>query len=784
MTLRAAWTRFRPTLAAVLLLGAAWPVWKAFEAQRPLNSWYFPRLATTWALVLLFALSCLVIGVRLVRWLTGPVPRDGFWALSFSTGVLVYGACMGVAGHLGLLSPMLFGLLPLGLLGVGWGAFSEEAVAARGRWRLQPPLSAAEALLGAAGVVGLLLAFIPVLAPENVNFDARWYHLVIAERYALDGAITASAEGNHLLAGPHLASLLYTWAFLRDGTATFERVLLANHLEVACFIGTLALVPPLARALSPRNAGASQRMAWVALFLFPSLYIYDTGLMAGADHVAALWAPAAVLTFFQARERGDDRSWALFGVCLGALALAKYTSIILLAPLILLVVAGAIPLVAFRARLGAQFRGPLVAGGVSLAVTSLHWLRNLVFYGNPVYPLAARLFPDTTPWTPDSAAWQQWYSRELFVPSDARLWSRVQELGDALWGYHLDLYTWRDFTAGLPVFGSLYAVSLVLLPFVRGARRLWAITLVVHVGVLIWFTLAHQMRYLILLVPLMAASCAVLAAEAWRWRSWTIRVALALVVGLQLVGAGDAPFAPTHRTNGKVSPLGRAISFLGRGIAEENDARFRLFKELEEIGAALPPKAVLLVHSSQATLGLNRVTVTDAPGIQYGLDYAALGSVRAVHARLAEMGVTHVTSVDNVAQADSVAGELLFRALMLTATEPDRKLVHAWTLAELVAEPPVEPSHRVLYLGCGGSYASGLYELTDLSSPVTPSSVDPVLPPPRETGEPLTLLPKVNYVVQEDGCPAALSIDQSLQYAGRQQGAGVTRAYYLRRSPL
>lgn len=784
MTWRGVLTRSRPVLASVLLLMVAWPVWKGFEQARPLVSWYFPRLAATWLFTLLFVVSSLSIGARAVKWLTGPVPRDGFWALSFATGVLIYGMCIGVAGHLGLLIPMSFGLLPLGLLLAGWGSFAEELLAARERWRLQAPLSAAEVIVGALGVVAFFVAVLPIYAPENVNYDARWYHLAIAERYALTGAITASVEGNHLIAGPHLASLLYTWAFLRDGVGTFDKVLLASHLEVACFVGTLALVPALTRALAPKDAGTAHRMAWVAVFLFPSLYIYDTALMGGADHVGALWAPAAVLTFFQARERTDDRSWALFGLSLGGVALAKYTSIILLAPMVFLVVAGAVPFSNFKQRFPRMLRGPLVAGAVSLVVTSLHWLRNVVFYKNPVYPLASRLFTATTPWTPDSAAWHARYSRELFVPNDARLLSRVQELGDALWGYHVDLYTWRDFTGGMPVFGSLYAISLVLLPFVRGVKRLWAVALIVHVGVVIWFTLAHQMRYLILLVPLMAASCAVLAWEAWRWRSWPLRLVLILVIGLQVVGAGDAPFAPTHRTNGKVSALGRAVVFLGRGMGEENDARFRLFREMEEVGAALPPRAVLLVHSSHATLGINRLIVTDTPGIEYGLNYAALGSVRAVHQRLVEMGVTHLTSVDSVAQPDSVAGELLFRALMATATEPERQNVHGWALAELSPEPPPEPAHTVLYLGCGVSYVNGLYDLAGLSSPLAPSNEDPVYPPPKESGEVLSLLAKANYVVQEDGCPAQVGLDGTLQYLGRQETRGLMRTYYLRRVPL
>lgn len=783
MTRDAVWARLKPLLAAGALLAVGYPVWRNFAVQRPLVSWYFPRLATTWGLTLLFALASLAIGVRVVQALTGRVQRDGFWALSFATGVFCFGASMGVLGHLQLFSPTLFWVLPLALLLVGWGPLADALAEGRERWARQPPLSAVEVVGVAFGVVGLLLALVPLMAPENINYDARWYHLGIAERYAVQGGIVSSPDGNHLLSGPHLASLLYTWSFLREGTNTFDRVLLATHLEAACFLGTLALVPPLTRAFAPAGSTARYRLSWVAVFLFPSLYIYDTGLMGGADHVATLWAPAALLTLFQARERVELRSWALFGLCLGALALTKYTSIIVVAPLVLWALLVPVPPGTLRQRAWGVLRGPLTAGAVSLAVTSLHWLRNCVFYGNPVYPLAVRLFPGTTPWTPESAIWHARYSRELFVPSDARLLTRLDELVGALWGYHVDLYTWRDFTAGLPVFGSLYAISLVLLPFVRGVKRLWLLAVAVHLGIALWFTLAHQMRYLILFVPLMSAACVVLASEAWKWGSLPVRGALVAVVGLQVVGAGDAPFAPTHRLGPKTAPLSRAVTFLGRGLAEENAARFTLFKEWEELGAQLPPKATLLVHGIHPTLGLNRVTLTDAPGIQYGLSYGTLGSVRAIYQRLQELGVTHVGTVDVVSQPDSVEGELLFRALFATATA-ERKSLHGWILAELAPAAPPEPAHRVLYLGCGNSYETGLYRLEDLNAPVVPSNQDQVWKAAHEEGAPQELLARANYVVVEEGCPPPVSTEPAFQYAGKQDLGPIKRLYYLRRVPV
>jgi hypothetical protein len=506
--------------------------------------------------------------------------------------------------------------------------------------------------------------------------------------------------------------------------------------------------------------------------------------MGGADHVAALWAPLAVLSWFQARERGDGKSWVSFGINLGGLALAKYTSVLLVGPLIGITVL--VAALGLRGRVGRwqRLQGPVVAGLAALVVTSAHWLRNLVFYGNPVYPLAAKVFP-THPWTQDSAVWHVRYSRELFVPTDGTLMLRLEDTLRALWNYHLELYTWEDFTQRLPIFGSLYAVSLVVLPFLRGARRLWLVALVTHVGIAIWFNLAHQLRYLTIFVPVMGAACAVTAAELWRWKHLATRLVVVAVVCAQLVVAGDVPFAPTHRMNGAFAPLERVIVFLGRGLMERNLERFNVFQDWEQIGQKLPPSARILVHSMGPSLGVNHVTYNDTPGLEYGLNYAELGSVKAIVEKLREYGVSHVAWREYIGQNESVAGELLFLTMVSTATQADERVVmHGWTVAALQEEAPVEPSATVLYVGCGTNYENGLYPLKALGLPVAPSNVDQTWSTPTERGEPRELVARANYVVHEQTCSTAVAPGGEFEQMGRLVADGVTRTFFRRRVPV
>ena len=86
---------------------------------------------------------------------------------------------------------------------------------------------------------------------------------------------------------PHLASFLYTWAFLQPASDLFDRIELAAHIEFVCFLFMLAAIPVLVRRLV---RGTRARFTWVARFLFPGIFLYDSSLVTGADHVAAIFA--------------------------------------------------------------------------------------------------------------------------------------------------------------------------------------------------------------------------------------------------------------------------------------------------------------------------------------------------------------------------------------------------------------------------------------------------------------------------------------------------------------
>ena len=147
-------------------------------------------------------------------------------------------------------------------------------------------------------------------------------------------------------------------------------------------------------ALYRRVLGERSPLAWTALFVFPGIFCYDSGLVLGADHVAALFAAPVALLALRFSE-APNRRWALLlGAAVAAALDTKYTAVLLL-PLPLALVA--------KAALGQpDRRRTFVSSGLTLlgsivVLTAPHWLKNAVYYGDPLFPLLRRFFP-AHPW--------------------------------------------------------------------------------------------------------------------------------------------------------------------------------------------------------------------------------------------------------------------------------------------------------------------------------------------------------------------------------------------------
>jgi hypothetical protein len=756
--------------SVALLAGLGWAWSELLPSGRAWALW--PVLLTNAALCALFVLACYASGLAVVTRLTPGGTRDGSGPVAFALGVLLFGVAVGVGGLCDMLGPTFFWVLPTAMIAVGVRPLAKQVAALPETFGRALDMRRTELVLWGVGVVCLCLLYPQVLNPDNLNYDARWYHLRAAERYALAGAQVRTPEGDYLLTLPQLSSWLYTWAFLAPSQALQEHVRLSLHVELATVLGTLAGIPALARALDPELSRGASRVAWVALFFSPSIFVYDTAVLGGADHIAALWSAPVLLTWLQARARRDLQSWALFGLLLGGV-IAKYTAMFWVAPVVVAVAIDWGLNLGLR-RLVVRVWGPLVAAGAGLAVTSVYWARNWVWYHNPIYPMGGKVFGNT-PWSVDAEYHLHRFSTENTFVTPGTAGNKLREAARALGTYWTELYTWGDFVGFQPAFGFAFAVMVLSLPFLPRARRLWLAVGLIHVGVLLWFLVNHQMRYLTVLVPVMAA---VISCIAWRWwsdQSVLPKVAVLGVAVLQVAAFGDVPLRRTHRMNGHRSPLEAGLDYLAEGTP--NPPRQDSWREL---AAPLPEHALVLVHGNWPVLGFPRQTMTDTTGLQFGINYGRWGSVTQTVRELRRMGATHIAWTAQSEQLDSVAGEAILWGTVAATIK--RSGVGAWSVGELAA-PTAEPSDRLLYVGCGAAYPTGLYALAALAEPIpTRWAAWPQVTPLRASSDWHALLDEAQYLVIEDGC-GDTTAPMGFSAMGQQGGGPRLLRYFVRQHP-
>jgi hypothetical protein len=670
----------------------------------PIQLWLFWRYATYWLVCGTWAMACLLAGLKATRFVVpSGLPSAERMVLGFAAGVYAFAVAIFLSGLAGLLGWWLAVLLPVAFLTFGRSALPEVTAFGR-RIRLRTP-SMFFLVASAWGVVSLAMIYLTIMTPENASFDARWYHLPIAEHYAAEGAIRRFAEGWFPGAYPHLASLLYTWAFCLPETALFDRVEIAAHLELVLFAATLASVPVLVRRLVP---GAKSGAAWATIFLFPSVFVYDSNLNIGGDHVLAFWAIPIFLAWLRAQQRLQVRRCLLLALMLAGAALTKYQAgCLLIFPVVGILV------VALRRR---QWRGPLALFSAALLLTAPHWLKNWMWYGDPVYPILHRHLAGR-PWNVDaSAILESTAAEHLWGPKAPTLLGKLLETIGALFTFSFLPHDWDTLTRGVPMFGSLFSILVLTLPFVKGGRRLAPLVVATFSGLFAWYWVSHQDRYLQALLPWMAAVTAaaiVLIARTGR----SNRRLLGGLVALQLVWGGSAYFTPSHPIIG--SPVKTAADLLAAGFRQDYSVRLRPFGSWWDIGVALPKNAKVLVHEIFEHVGTRSASVSDAVGWQGGIEYGTLGGPRGVYDLLTSMGVTHIVYRTGASEgSDSLAGDLIFLEFVSRWGRGQRTFGHA-SLVQMPARPPppAAPSDVVALVACGNRYRSGKYHLAQLSIP-------------------------------------------------------------------
>jgi hypothetical protein len=727
---------------AVVLLGYQ------LGQHEPLQDWLSFRYLRASLAAAGFAFASLVGGhAILVRVLGRTLPLAEHVTIAFALGVFAFflvSFAVGIAGGYG--TWFFFGA-PTVLVSFGASRFGRTVARFR-RHATHLDLRGRLGPLGvgilALGVLGIALVWFPILTPQNASYDARWYHLGIAEQYVVRGGIQPFTEGWVNGAYPQLSSLLYAWAFSAPGDL-FDHVETAAHVELAIFFMTLLGVGALVRRIS----GHRSPLAWVALFAFPGIFCYDSGLVLGADHVAALWAAPVFLLALRLSELPTKAYALLLGAVIAGALDTKYTAV-LLVPLPLALGIASVLLGEHRRPLG---RAALVVIATVLALTAPHWLKNLIYYADPLYPLLRGLFP-ARPWSEAAEApLAGWYYLAR-VSFDLR---GFVEMAKTLVTFSFIPHDFPQYHGNIPVFGSLFTLLTPALLFVPRRARLGWLFGGCYLGIGLWCFIHQYDRYLQVLVPWMAAGTAVVISWLFR-QGGVIRILVVVLVGLQAAWGAGVPFIPSHRT--AEAPIQKVVvDLLASRAGDAARARLMGYPEWQALGRALPKGATLLMHEEELALGVGAPVVHDHPGSQGALYWGEPGATSPLEVwrLLRAHGVTHVAWATRLDHAhDTVAGALVFFDFV-THHADSLGVYGGFSLARLREEPPAdEPPGEVAYFPCDPTppFEPGLYPLGALSR-----SLDDRRPMGRPVpGVGLSdALPRASFLVLDVRCHSPLS---------------------------
>jgi hypothetical protein len=707
----------RQLLLLVAVFGATAFFLHFVHDHYPIQKWLAWHYAQAWLLGGLYVLACISGGFLTLRLvLKNSLPVAEHFTIAFAIGVFEFFVGMFLGGIFGWYGALFFVLLPaLMLLSGAWPLFRflrrflRHRRAARARVR--PPAYWSTPLL-AFGLLALALVYFPILSPENVSFEARWWHLGLAEHYASAGGIHRSPEHAWAAMAPGLGAVTYGWALTMPNSMLFDRVELAAHIEFLAFVSTLAGVSAVTSRVVPRPR---PRQAWVVRFLFPGVLLWSASKAAGVEQLAALFAAPVFLLLLRFWRDPSPRWGLLLGLLLAGAALTKSTAALLLV---------AIPLSAVLVRLAAvRSRGALAGSAVLLATFALatapHWLKNWLWYGQPLagpLPLAAL----------DPRGWSE------------SLW--------ALLSFRFEPDERGLFAGRAIFFAPLFSAGVFLLPWLGRARRLLALYVVVLAGLALWLVAQRSDRSVLPIMPLVAAAAAGWITLVWR-QNRVARVGLGGLVVLALAFGGDLLLAPNGAAAG--APQKNVLELLAAAHKKEYDERLRPFPPLYAIGGLLPRNATVLLHEEVARLGLRRATIQDHPELQNGIRYERLRSLREAFELFDQLGVTHLLwSTQKSEGLDSLAGDLVFFYVATFAAEAHSRH-DGFTLARLPPEPPgfdFEP--RALVLGCEqGARRTAIHPLEALARP------DVVGEP--EAGSAAGEIGRIDFVVIDRSCADA-----------------------------
>lgn len=704
---------FRSVAVAVVCLFSLCLYIVLVGKQYPIQEWLFWELAILWAWCVVLNVACLGFGhMILYRWLK---VRDRSFPetmiTSVAVGLVAFVMAMFLAGALALYRTWFAIALPCGMIVAGRRSLlylvrhiraDRTAKTTAAPWS---DLMVKSVIVG--GVICVGLVYLQCMTPISLNYDSRWYHLTIAQDYAREGRLVPF-PADYNKAFPHLASIVHTWGFLLPGLDEPLRWMLALHVEFCLFLWALAGVGAVVAWLVERGW---VKGAWAAFFLFPVIFDYDSNLGGGADHFVGFFAAPVFLAVVRAARDLSVRHCALVGVLTAGAMLSKYQAVYFVPPIAILLVWRWLCLSLSTARSAEMrvrlaqlwraglWRGPLTLLGVGALLTAPHFLKNWIFYRNPLYPFMTEIFAGSRPRQPDSPTLITYLlTGDSTIPRGPffRIITNAVKLAFT--------FSFREHSA---LVGSLFILLLPTLPFLRGRRRLWIGIVFSLIALITWAFTYPVTRYLQCIFPIIAGVTIAMIIRAWELGTFA-RLGLVALVGFQIALGGDVPYC-----SGK-ERMDDALKLIRSGREGRFKTRFDHYLRAQlAVDRRLPSDAVVLFHNTRLSLGVNRTVLQDLPGFQGLIDYRSVKTPRELCQLYRSYGITHIIRDRGTGPTLSKQEEVLFTAF-LARYAPDKFTAWEYEVIALPGElPPQEPPYRALLLGLG-NYADGVYPVDAL----------------------------------------------------------------------
>lgn len=621
----------------VILLFAVAACWRAAHGI-PWAALYSDWASATWAVIPAPpALKGHLSTMALTLWMTLAIIGYGgaalnvlrpkalsnweYLAFAYSLGYGLTGTAWLLLGLSGFLLPPF--MIALAFLGAVRGFIEARRVAAE--WTPGVPGAPRDfggriflALVGLTWAYGARFAMVP-----ETFYDALIYHLGLPNLYLNAGKIFPTPE-NSFSGIPSLPEMLNAWTMGFDRWGTVANLL---HASVglwicAAFIGT-------ARRLGRPRAGP---MAAAFFCLCPAVLAEGFRVSVGLEWALMQFCfVASLLGLLKGDDSHERVRWAvLAGLFLGFAMATKYPawlSTIALLPLLM-------PSRPLESGSGGRLTGrefAVIVGAAGLVL--LPWvLKNVFFYGNPVYPFFHEQIQSAAAIMPD------W--RQIGTPSlDFReRFFTLKGLGE--WIAH----PWQFLSPGEEISESVGPLPLGLLPLLFLVRHSDFERKLILILVALWLPLSMLSeipRFFIPHIAVMAFTVAFIGAglttgaSAVLIRSLPVGISIALALAWPLLASGQ-----TDKMGVFTGRRLRDVALVSSQISYPTPQ----FAGIQFINEHTAPQTTVLLFGDARGMYLRRKYVASSPDQTQLLVTWANSSpdAKSLLERLSEMGITHV----------------------------------------------------------------------------------------------------------------------------------------------